>query len=296
MSEFVTIFRGSVNAWECDIMGHFNIQFYAAKISEGLGHLLQEFGLSAVSLKNQKIFSRYQGEMHAGDILEVRAAVLTVGDCSIDILAEIVNSATHQLSASFEMHCLAMDAAEQRPVPWPDGVRENLASSIIEPPAQIRPPTAGRALPGVSGPRADTFVSSRGTIDAWDCDGRGEMCLRQYYAIASDGIGPTRHRMGITRDLARTRHWGGVALEYAVAFLAPIQSGDIYSLRTGLLDLADKTFRVGHRLHNDTSGKVAATFDIVACIFDLQARHTMTIPDEIRTKAQTMMIDWPSES
>jgi acyl-CoA thioester hydrolase len=161
-------------------------------------------------------------------------------------------------------------------------------------PEQKRPPTAGGPVPGFAGPRSETFISSRGTIDAWDCDGRGQMSFRHYYAIASDGIGPVRHRMGITRDMARTQGWGGVALEYSVQFLTPIVAGDVYTLRTGLLSLADKTYRVGHRLHNDSSGEVAATFDIVACMFDLQARRTMTIPDEIRSRALTMIIDWPS--
>ncbi|MBT5194733.1 MAG: thioesterase family protein [Rhodospirillaceae bacterium] len=296
MSEFVTIFRGSVNAWECDIMGHFNIQFYAAKVSEGMGHLLHAMGLTkdgGIALRRQSAFSRYQGEMHAGDILEVRAAVLAVSDQGVELLAEIINAANGQLSSSFEMQCLAVDAESQQPVNWPNQVREKLTEMIAPRPEQQRPPTAGGPIPDNSGPRAETFVSSRGTIDAWDCEGLGEISFRNYYAIASDGIGPTRHRMGITRDLAATRHWGGVALEYMVRFHAPITAGEIYSLRTGLLALADKTFRVGHFLHNDTSGELTATFDIVACMFDLQARRAMALPDEIRAQAERMIIDWP---
>ncbi|MFP6746255.1 MAG: thioesterase family protein [Alphaproteobacteria bacterium] len=297
MSEFVTIFRGGVNAWECDIMGHFNIQFYAAKLSEGFGHLLRLMGLANhvdISLRRQRAFSRYQGELHAGDILEVRAAVVAVGDDGIDVLAEIINAASGQLAASFEIHFQASDNARLGPASWPDDVREKLNALVTKRPEQKRPPTAGSPVPDFAGARSETFISSRGTIDAWDCDGRGQMSLRQYYAIASDGIGPVRHRMGITRDMARTQGWGGVALEYSVQFLAPIIAGDVYTLRTGLLSVADKTYRVGHRLHNDSDGEVAATFDIVACMFDLQARRTMTIPGEIRSRALTMIIDWPS--
>ncbi len=302
MSEFVTIFRGGVNAWECDIMGHFNIQFYAAKVADGMGHLLRAMGLAkdaGLTLRRQWAFSRYQGELHAGDILEVRAAVLAVDDHGVDVLAEIVNAASGQLSASFEIHFQAAetdsdtDTDSDAPIPWPDDVRANLKALGIERPAQKRPPTAGSPIPDFAGPRSETFISSRGTIDAWDCDGQGRMSFRNYYALASDGIGPVRHRMGITRDMARTRGWGGVALEYSVRFLSPISAGDVYTLRTGLLSLAGKTFRVGHRLHNDSSGELAATFDIVACMFDLQARRAMALPDEIRARAQKMIIDWP---
>ena len=296
MSEFVTIFRGEVNAQECDIMGHFNIQFYAAKVAKGLEHLLAEAGClktTRKSLHYSRAFSRYVGELHTGDALEVRAAVIGIGDHDLDLVAEIINGATGELSSSFDLHCCLCDPVTHAPLSWPTAARDYLTAMITEPPQRKRPPTAGTDAPALTARPADTFVSSRGTINAWDCDTHGNMCLRQYYAIASDGIGPLRHRMGITRDQAKTLAWGGAALEYAVQFLAPISAGDVYTLRTGLLHVADKTFRIGHRLHNDSSGELAATFDIVACMFDLHARRTMTIPGQVRAKAETMIIEWP---
>ncbi len=296
MSAFVTIFRDQVNARECDIMGHFNIQFYAAKVADGLAMSMPELGLPedpGLYLQPATAFSRYQGELHLGEAIEVRAAVTGVGDDHVRLVADIVNGNTGQISSSFDLLCIARDRDSSAAKPWPVGVYEDLTSRITDPPVRKRPPTAGTAVPALNQPPADTFVSSRGTIDAWDCHDGGAMCLRQYYAIASDGIGPLRHRMGITRDLGRSKGWGGAALEYFVRFLAPIDAGDIYSLRTGLLDVAEKTFRVGHRLYNDSSGELCATFDIVACMFDLNARRAMIIPDAIRAQAETMLIDWP---
>ncbi len=295
MSKFVTIFRDQVNAQECDIMGHFNIQFYAAKVADGLSASMGKIGLpdsAGISVQHKAAFSHYQGELQVDDELEVRAGILAVGNDHIRLLAEIINSGTGKLSSSFDLHCQACDTNSRRPTTWPDRIRDELATRIIDLPVQKRIPTAGSHVPASVGSSANAFVSSRGTIDAWDCDERGAMGLRQYYAIASDGIGPLRHRMGITRDLAKTKHWGGAGLEYFVRFLAPIDAGDIYTLRTGLLQVAEKTFRVGHRLFNDSSGDLTATFDIVACMFDLQARRTMKIPDEIRTQAEKMLIDW----
>ena len=96
--------------------------------------------------------------------------------------------------------------------------------------------------------------------------------------------------MGITRDTAQANHWGVAALEFDIRFHAPIGAGDIYILRSGLLDLGDKTFRFGHSFYNDSSTALAATFDLLGCMFDLKARRAMTIPDEIRAQAQDLMI------
>ena len=99
--------------------------------------------------------------------------------------------------------------------------------------------------------------------------------------------------MGITRDVAQTRQWGGAALEYELRLLAPIEAGDIFTLRSGLLDLGGKIFRFGHCLYNDSSGTLAATYDVIGCMFDLQARRAMAIPDEIKSQARNLMIPWP---
>ncbi len=296
MSEFVPIYRGGVNAWECDVMGHLNLQFYAAKLSEGLGHLWYALGLApdqAAQMRRRHAFSRYLGELHAGAVLDIRAAVLAVDSDSIDILAEIVNAESGRISASFELRFDNFDPTAQATVPWSDETRRHMTAMIAERSDNPRPATAGGPVPAYSGALTGPFVSSRGTVDTWNCNARGQMSFQLYYGIASDGIGTVRHRMGITRDIAKREQWGGAALEYDVRFHAPISAGDIYSLRTGLLNLGDKTFRVGHHFHNDSSGELAATFDIVACMFDLKARRAMTIPDAIRTQAEALMIEWP---
>ena len=148
-------------------------------------------------------------------------------------------------------------------------------------------------MPAVKGDPATPFITARGAVAAWECDQLGHMSAHLYYSRASDGIGHIRHRMGITQEITRRHHWGGAALEYDVRFLAEMAAGDIYSLRSGLLDLADKTFRFGHCLHNDSTGEISATFDVVACMFDLQARRAMPIPDEVRARAEGLMIPWP---
>ena len=35
-SKGLEVWRGSVNTWECDQMGHLNVRFYVARSAEGL--------------------------------------------------------------------------------------------------------------------------------------------------------------------------------------------------------------------------------------------------------------------
>ncbi|MDE0941765.1 MAG: thioesterase family protein [Alphaproteobacteria bacterium] len=296
MSNFVPIFRGSVNARECDIMGHFNVQFYAAKMFEGLNHLKLQLGLSPdrnITWQANRLFSRYQGELHAGDIVDIRAGILAVEADRVHILAEIMNGETGKMSASFELWCDGFNTATQQSTPWPDDIQHKMTAMEISRADEPRAPTAGGPVPEHSNTLSEPFVSARGSIAAWDCDGDGVMAPQRYYAVGSDGVLNVRHRMGFTREVNEAGNLGGAALEYDVRVYAPMRAGDLYTLRSGILDLGAKTFRFGHAFHNDTDGTLAATYDVVGVLFDLKARRATAIPDFIREQSKSLIIPWP---
>ena len=41
----IEVYRGSINTWECDEMGHMNVRFYVAKSMEGLAEFAHAVGL-----------------------------------------------------------------------------------------------------------------------------------------------------------------------------------------------------------------------------------------------------------
>ena len=56
MNQLVETVRSSVQTWECDQMGHMNVQFYLARENEGVASLASALGLRP----------RAQGEGRAG--------------------------------------------------------------------------------------------------------------------------------------------------------------------------------------------------------------------------------------
>ena len=49
------VYRGNVNTWECDEMGHMNVRFYVAKCEEAIAILLAELGLSPAEQRRQRV-------------------------------------------------------------------------------------------------------------------------------------------------------------------------------------------------------------------------------------------------
>jgi acyl-CoA thioester hydrolase len=70
----IEVYRGSINTWECDEMGHMNVRFYVAKMMEGLaevgqvvglGHAFRERAISTLAPRDQHI--RFMREAKAGE-------------------------------------------------------------------------------------------------------------------------------------------------------------------------------------------------------------------------------------
>ncbi|MDX5365767.1 MAG: thioesterase, partial [Alphaproteobacteria bacterium] len=80
MTEFLDTFRGTVNTWECDEVGHMNVQFYVARASDAAFYLRHALGLSPSHVKVERRAMvaieehiRFHRELRAGDIMNMRS-------------------------------------------------------------------------------------------------------------------------------------------------------------------------------------------------------------------------------
>jgi acyl-CoA thioester hydrolase len=133
MSEkaMITCYKGTAQAWFCDVMGHMNIRHFMAMFDESSYQLLFEvFGWTGNPDNNGgqgwadvKHVIEYQAEVHAGDLLEVRGCITKVGNKSIGIRYEMMNSAKDELAATLECVCVLIDLESRKAVPLSDKQR-----------------------------------------------------------------------------------------------------------------------------------------------------------------------------
>jgi acyl-CoA thioester hydrolase len=105
MEGYFESFRGHVLNSECDLIGHMNVQFYDARISQAMQSMFTHIGFSADRIKStNKGFaaidqkSRYCGELRADDIMHMQSAFANFTNKSITIHHRLLNSATQDLS------------------------------------------------------------------------------------------------------------------------------------------------------------------------------------------------------
>jgi len=137
-------------------------------------------------------------------------------------------------------------------------------------------------------PYAETY---RTVVAPSDCDVLGHMNVSRYFAACSDGVLNFQTGLG----LGVSNLTGGRRLSFAVVraesdFRSEIGPGEAICLETAVREIGGKSIVFHHRLRRIEVDVIAFETDFRCVLLDLEARRAVTIPDDIRAKAERYML------
>jgi len=289
----IEVWRGGVNTWECDEMGHLNVRFYVARAVEGLVGLASAMGLpgafqpsasATLLVKDQHI--RFLREARARAALHMTAGILEIGESDCRILQCLFHSATGEMAASFQTIVTHATAKDERAFPWSDHTRALSDQLMVTAPDRTGPRSLTFGAPrfGASLAEADRLGMVRlgaGSIGAMDCDVFGRMRPELFIGRVSDGVPALAAARGRDKslDADRPARVGGAVLEYRVTHLAWPRAGDRFALRSGLAGVDDRTQHLVHWMLDPETGRAWGTAEAVAVSLDLDARRIIPISE-----------------
>jgi acyl-CoA thioester hydrolase len=244
--------RTSVQSWECDSMGHMNVQVYVARASEGLLVLANALGISPSQRR-----------------------------------AEHVGFVETEHHIKFLANTTFMDLRTRTPKPLPEDVARHAEAFMV----QLPPHGAVRGLdqdPPIPGPTLDDAerlglrTVYRGVVGPQQCDAYGFMETYSYMGRISDAM---TNIVGLTQTMEQGSgvRTGGAALEYRFVYRQPAQDGDLIQIRSGLKRISGrKTFIWGHWLFDSSTGEAVASAEAVSVLIDLVQRRAIEIPEKAR--------------
>jgi acyl-CoA thioester hydrolase len=283
----IEVWRGGVNTWECDEMGHMNVRFYVTRAMEGLVGLAAALGMpqaysaeapATLILREQHI--RFLREAHPGALLHMRAGVLSIDETGAEILQVLYHSGTGEPAASFVSKISHVTASDARPFPWPRQTRDLAAGLALKTPAYAAPrgldlgPFEHRA--GLA--RAEALGVRRiglSAVGPQDCDVFGRMRPEQFIGRVADGI---PQLVGQIRGIiaahapSKPKRVGGAVLEYRLIYLDWPRAGARMAVHSGIAAVEGTTQRLVHWMLDPHSGRPWATSMAVAATLDLDAR------------------------
>jgi acyl-CoA thioester hydrolase len=285
----IEIGLGSVQSWECDTMGHMNVQFYVARMSDSLPSLLLALGLGPrqcraldVTLAPRDHHIRFLKELRPGEPFTVLGGVLAAKSDGLRLYQEMRNTATGAVAASVVTEAVLVDAERRGDrLPLPADALARAAELVETLPAHAEP--RGLALdPPRPRPRWDEadrlglMLTQQGAVSPAECDERGLMLARAVIGRVADSVpNMVAKTRGVDRSAGET---GGAALEYRLVYHATPRRGDLLALRAGIRAVGAKALTWGHWLFDRETGEAVATTEAVVVSFDLKTRKSVEMP------------------
>lgn len=123
--------RGIVPAWHKDHREHMNVQRYIGIFEQATWVLLSKLGLNARYFRENRRgmapleqVIKYEKELTAGDVFEIRSAIVGVSERTVRFFHNIYKVATDTLAASTTILAVHMDPQADTSVPLPAAVQE----------------------------------------------------------------------------------------------------------------------------------------------------------------------------
>ncbi|MCC5811452.1 MAG: acyl-ACP thioesterase [Ectothiorhodospiraceae bacterium] len=295
MNEMSELYRNSVRLWECDQMGHLNVQFYVEKATAALAVLEQRLGLGddGQRLVAREHHIRFLREQRPGVPVRLMGGVLDVDATHLRVYLEMRHAATDVVAATFVARVELTDAQREQTLPLPDSARNQADRLLVELPPHAAPRglelTPPATLPRLEQADAMGMVPTYLTpLEPHLVDADGFMTTRGYMGVISDAV--PNLLVHLSSDDPSTRGIGGAALEYRLVYHRTPRRGTVIALRSGIIDVGTKAYRFGHWMFDAGSGEPVAAAMAVAVLFDLEARKAIAIPDDRRVLLEKMIV------
>lgn len=134
-------------------------------------------------------------------------------------------------------------------------------------------------------------VCLRRTIPEEYLDLNNHMNMRWYVALFDDAGDTLHDHIGLTREFRRASGTGTMDLEHHTWFLNEVMAGSQVCIYARMVSRSAKMIHYLMFMVNESTGKVAAHFECVNALVDLEARKTTPYPAEILTRIDAMLTE-----
>jgi len=290
-------YRGTVNRWEVDNVGHFTVAYYFERFEDATLALLHaiELGPGSVTAAGRVCVTtqchvRYLRELRVGDIMHIRSGVIGTDDDGLVLGHQVFDSGDDALCTTVAQRMALVEIGSRAPLPLTPAQREAAESLRVE---WAPAPEAAVAHPETTGD--DGFLdTARDTIKPWEVDALGEADFPAYIHRFSAANGHLLAAFGVTPAYMRAERRGLSTFEFRLRFPGAVRAGDLVRVRSGLLHVGNSSMRLLHRMVNVRTGEAVAILEQAGVHLDTEARRPTPLPDALRERARAMLIRPPA--
>lgn len=129
--------------------------------------------------------------------------------------------------------------------------------------------------------------TARRVVDPSDCEILGHMNVNHYFVFCSDGGFGLQAAFGLDRDDITQGRRKSFAVVHATSdFVSEVLAGDILYLRSGVLEIGNRSASFRHQLFRASDDKMVFQSVFKTVMMDLSTRRATVIPDDTKSRMQ----------
>lgn len=136
---------------------------------------------------------------------------------------------------------------------------------------------------------AELPITYRGTIYPWHCDHMGHMNVMWYVGKFDEATWQLFSSLGLSRSRFEREGAGMAAVDQRIEYKRELHAGDLITIRSTVIETAEKSIRISHEMTNDETGELAARTTILGVYFDTTLRRARPLPEDIRERLAVMI-------
>src|SRR5215831_18962583 len=122
-------------------------------------------------------------------------------------------------------------------------------------------------------------ITYRGVVYPWHCDQMGHMNVMWYTGKFDEGTWHLFNLIGCTPSYMTQNNRGMVAVEQHLTYKRELLSGNLIHVRSGLLEVREKSVRIIHEMINSETNELAATSTLIGIHLDTILRKATLFPE-----------------
>ena len=133
--------------------------------------------------------------------------------------------------------------------------------------------------------------TSRAVVFPWHCDHLGHMNVMHYVGMFDVGAFHFLSMLGFGSHDMHERGAMLVDAQHTIRYLTEQPAGSLVRIESAITRFGTKSLTVLHRMTNTETGKLAATTEVVLVYFDLEARKSIPLTDELKARMSAYLVD-----
>ena len=132
----------------------------------------------------------------------------------------------------------------------------------------------------------------RGTVYPWHCDHMDHMNVMWYVGKFDEATWNLFAHLGMPPSRMRASNCGMAAVDQRVSYQQELHAGDTVAVRSGVLEVKEKSLRFFHEMRDAATGDISAITQLVAVHMNTVERRSCGLPEDVQAKACELVVSY----